>query len=123
MVVRIRSISVLQGSVTPNALNSEVNIINLPNQSYHFILEGFVSLQNMASDDAVTIRCYVAVDGTNQVKSDEASFTGAQSVPVVRIPAVTLAYNSKPRITVTQTAGSTLKSFPYTIIIEYLEEL
>jgi hypothetical protein len=123
VVVRIRSISVLQGSVTPNALNSEVNIINLPNQSYHFILEGFVSLQNMASDDAVTIRCYVAVDGTNQVKSDEASFTGAQSVPVVRIPAVTLAYNSKPRITVTQTAGSTLKSFPYTIIIEYLEEL
>jgi hypothetical protein len=123
VVVRIRSISVLQGSVTPSALNSEVNIINLPDQSYHFILEGFVSLQNMASDDAVTIRCYVAVDGTNQVKSDEASFTGAQSVPAVRIPAVTLAYNSKPRITVTQTAGSTLKSFPYTIIIEYLEEL
>jgi hypothetical protein len=123
VVVRIRSISVLQGSVTPSALNSEVDIVNLPSQSYHFILEGFVSLQNMASDDAVTIRCYVAVDGTNQVKSDEATFTGAQAVPAVRIPAVTLAYNSKPRITVTQTAGSTLKSFPYTIIIEYLEEL
>jgi hypothetical protein len=118
VVVRIRSISVLQGSVTPSALNSEVDIVNLPSQSYRF-----VSLQNMASDDAVTIRCYVAVDGTNQVKSDEATFTGAQAVPAVRIPAVTLAYNSKPRITVTQTAGSTLKSFPYTIIIEYLEEL
>jgi hypothetical protein len=93
----------------------------LADQSDDFILEGQVSLQNMDSDDAVTLRVYVAVDGTNQVKSDEMSFSGAQDVPMVRVPAVTLAYNAKPRVTVTQTAGSTLKSFPYTFIVQVME--
>jgi hypothetical protein len=123
MVVRVLKIDVKQGSVTPSALNTETDIINLPDQSYRFILEGYISLQNMASDDAVTLRTYLAVDGVNQVKSDEASFSGVQSIPVVRIPAMTLEKNMKPRVTVTQTAGSTIKSYPYTIIIEYLEEL
>jgi hypothetical protein len=74
----------------------------------------------MASGDTVVTRVYLAVDGTNQVKSDEITFSGAQSIPVVRIPAVTLAYNAKPRITVTQTAG-TLRAFPYTVIYQVME--
>jgi hypothetical protein len=77
----------------------------------------------MASDDTVILRTYIAVDGTNQIKADELSFTGAQDIPVVRIPALTLAYNAKPRITVTQTAGTTLKSFPYTIIYQIMETI
>jgi hypothetical protein len=74
----------------------------------------------MASGDTVILRIYIAVDGTNQIKADELSFTGAQDIPIVRIPALTLAYNAKPRITVTQTAG-TLRSFPYTIIYQIME--
>jgi hypothetical protein len=120
MPVRIRTKQRLQGSVTPSALNTETNIINLSDQSDDFILEGFISLRNLASGDSVILRSYVAVDGTNQDKSDELSFSGAQSIPVVRIPATTLAYNAKPRITVTQTAG-TLRAFPYTIILQIME--
>jgi hypothetical protein len=118
--VRIKSKTRLQGSVTPSTLNTETDIINLADQSDDFILEGQISLQNMASGDAVVLRIYLAVDGTNQVKSDEMTFSGAQTIPVVKIPAITLAYNSKPRITVTQTAG-TLRAFPYSIIYQVME--
>jgi hypothetical protein len=54
------------------------------------------------------------------MKTDELTFTGAQDIPVVRIPALTLAYNAKFRSTVTQTAG-TLRAFPYTIIYQVME--
>jgi hypothetical protein len=99
----------------------ETNIINLAAQSNDYIIEGFVSLQNMAAGDMVVIRTYIAVDGTNQVKSDELTFSDAQSIPVVRIPAHTLLYNNKFRVTVTQIAGSTLKSFPYSFLQETME--
>ena len=120
MPVRIKSKTRLQGSVTPSALNTETDIVNLGAQSDDFILEGQISLQNMASGDTVVLRIYLAVDGTNQVKSDEMSFSGAQTIPVVKIPAITLAYNSLPRITVKQTAG-TLRAFPYTVIYQVTE--
>ena len=74
----------------------------------------------MASGDSVVIRVYVAVDGTNQVKADELTFDGAQTIPVVRIPAHTLLYNSKFRVTVTQTAG-TLRAYPYSFLQETME--
>jgi hypothetical protein len=67
------------------------------------------------------IRTYIAVDGANQKKTDEMTFSGTQDIPVVRIPALTLAYNAKFRVTVTQTAGTTLKAFPYTIIYQVME--
>jgi hypothetical protein len=50
------------------------------------------------------------------------TFTGTQDIPVVRIPAVTLAYNAKFRVTVTQTAG-TLRAFLYTIIYQMMETI
>jgi hypothetical protein len=111
----------LQGSVTPSALNQETDIINLGDQLEDFILEGQISLQNMDINDIVILRAYIAVDGTNQVKSDEITFVGKQTIPVVRVPATTLAYNEKPRITVTQTAGTTIKSFPYTFIYQVMK--
>jgi len=120
MVVRIKTKQRLQGTVTPSALNTETNVINLGDQTDDFILEGTISLQNLASGDTVVLRTYVAVDGVNQVKSDELTFSGAQSIPVVRIPAMTLAYNSHPRVTVTQTAG-TVRAYPYTIILQIME--
>jgi len=74
----------------------------------------------MASGDTVVIRTYIAVDGTNQVKSDELTFSGSQAIPAVRIPAHTLLYNNKFKVTVTQTAG-TLRSFPYSFLLELME--
>jgi hypothetical protein len=121
MPVRIKSKTRLQGSVTPSALNTETDIVNLADQSDDYIVEGQISLQNMASDDTVVIRTYIAVDGVNRKKADEMTFTGAQDIPVVRIPALTLAYNAKFRATITQTAGTTLKAFPYTIICQEME--
>jgi hypothetical protein len=120
MPVRIKSKTRLQGSVTPSALNTETNIVNLADQTDDYIVEGQISLQNLASGDTVVIRTRIAVDGTNQIKSDEMTFTGTQDIPVVRIPALTLAYNAKFRATVTQTAG-TLRAFPYTIIYQVME--
>jgi hypothetical protein len=120
MPVRIKSKTRLQGSVTPSALNTETDIVNLADQSDDYIAEGQVSLQNLASGDTVRLRTYIAVDGVNQKKADEMTFTGIQDIPVVRIPAITLAYNAKFKLTVTQTAG-TLRAFPYTIIYQVME--
>jgi len=120
MPVRIRLKQRLQGSVTPTALNVETDVINLPNQDDDYIVEGQISLQNMASGDSVEIRVYIAVDGTNQVLSDKMTFTGAQEIPVVRIVAHSLLYNAKFRVTVKQTAG-TLRAFPYAFLVEVME--
>jgi len=120
MPVRIRFKQRYQGSVTPSALNTETDIINLPNQDDDYIIEGQVSLQNMGSGDSVELRAYIAVDGTNQRLVDKMTFTGAQEIPVVRVVAHTLAYNAKFRVTVKQTAG-TLRAFPYTFILQVME--
>jgi len=118
--VRIASKTRYQGAVTPTALNTETDIVNLPDQSDDYIIEGQISLRNMAAGDAVTIKTYIAVDGTTQELSDSLDFAGAQDIPVVRILAHTLLYNAKFRVTVTQTAG-TLRSFPYSILLELME--
>jgi hypothetical protein len=119
--VRIRSKTRLQGSVTPTALNAETDIVNLPDQYDDYIVEGMVSLRNMESGDSVIIRIYVAVDGATLDKVDELATSGPQDLPVVRIPAATIPYNGKFRVTITQTAGSTLKSFPYVFIVQVTE--
>jgi hypothetical protein len=123
MPVRIKTKLRLAGSVTPSALNTETDIVNLDVQSNDYIVEGYITLRNMSSNDAVIIREYIVVDGTNSDKSDELSISGTPSVPVVRVPAMTLPYNAKFRVTVTQTAGSTVKSFPYVFIVQILEEI
>ena len=120
MPVRIRSKTRLQGSVTPTALNTETDIINLPDQYDDYIVEGTISLRNMATGDGVTLRIYVAVDGVTQDIVDEVSFSGPQSIPVVRVPATTVPYNGKFRVTVMQTAG-TPRSFPYAFIVQVME--
>ncbi len=122
MPVRIKQKIRLQGSVTPSALNTETDIVNLGNQTDDYIIEGQIDLSNMASGDTVIIRPYIAVDGTNQRKSDELSFSGPQPIPVVRVLAHTIAYNGKFRVTVTQTSG-TLRSFPYTFIVQVMETI
>lgn len=118
--VRIASKTRYQGSVTPSDLGVETDIINLADQSDDYIIEGQISLQNMASGDSVEIKTYIAVDGTNQVVSDTLTFTDAQNIPVVRIVAHTLLYNAKFRVTINQTAG-TLRAYPYSFLLQVME--
>jgi len=120
MPVRIKSKTRYQGSVTPSALNTETDIINLADQTDDYIIEGQIDLSNMADGDEVIIRVYIAVDGTNQRKADELKFIGSQDVPVVRVPAVTCLYNAKFRVTITQTAG-TLRTFNYSFLLQLME--
>jgi hypothetical protein len=74
----------------------------------------------MASGDAVVIKTYIAVDGANQKQVDQITLTGAQTIPVVRIPSCTVAYNGKFRVTITQTSG-TIRSYPYSFIVQIME--
>jgi len=118
--VRIAAKTRYQDTITPPALNTETDIINLADQTDDYIIEGQVSLQNMAAGDAVELKVYIAVDGVNQVVSDKLTFTDAQEIPVVRVVAHTLLYNAKFRVTVNQTAG-TLRAYPYSLLMQVME--
>lgn len=122
MPVRIRTKTRYQGYVTPSDINVETTIIELSDQPDDYIVEGCISLQNMSAEDLTTVRTYIAVDGTNQMKVDEMLFAGPQDIPVVRIPATTIAYNGKFKVTVTQHSG-TVKSYPYNFIVQVMEVL
>jgi len=122
MPVRIREKVRVQGSVTPPALNTETDLINLADQTDDYIIEGQIDLSKLASGDVVVIRVYIAVDGVNQRLSDEITFSGAQAVPIVRIMAHTILYNGKFRVTVTQTAG-TLRTIYYSFLYQIMETI
>jgi hypothetical protein len=123
MPVRIRTKLKFRGTVTPQSLNAETDVISLQTQPNDYIIEGFISLRNMESDDMVTVREYVAIDGINIDLSDEITIAGILHVPVVRIPAMTLPNDAKFRVTVTQISGTTVKSFPYVFILQAIEEI
>jgi len=120
MPVRIKSKTRVQGSVTPTAIGEETTVFSLDNQSDDFILEGFISLRELAQGDEVILRMYIAVDGSTSELADEIKLTGPITPSVLRVPAMTLAYNSKPRVTVTQTSG-TLRTIRFTFIYQVME--
>jgi hypothetical protein len=120
MPVRIKSKTRVQGSVTPTALGAETNVFSLDDQSDDFILEGFISLRELAQGDEVVLRMYIAVDGSTRELADEIKVLGPVTPSVFRVPAMTLAYNSKPRVTVTQTSG-TLRTIRFTFIYQVME--
>ena len=120
MPVRIKSKDRIQGSVKPSDLNVETDLINLADQDDDYIVEGAIDLRELADGDSVEIKVYVAVDGATQSLSDKMSLSGPLDIPVVRIPACTLPYNAKFRVTVTQTAG-TLRTFYYCFIVQVME--
>jgi len=107
------------GTVTPSALNTETDVINLPSQSDDYIVEGYIDLSALASGDVVVIKEYIAVDGVNQRLFSNVTISGPLSEPVIRFHAKTVPYNGLYRVTITQTQG-TLRSFPYVFIVEVL---
>jgi len=122
MPVRIRTKTRYQGSVTPPALNTETDIINLADQTDDYIVEGQIDLSALASGDVVEIKVYIAVDGVTQRLVDRMEFRDAQDIPVVRVVAHVLLYNARFRVTITQTAG-TLKTIYYSFLVQIMETI
>ena len=122
MVIVVASKSRYVGSVTPPALNTETTVVEIPAQTDDYIVEGYISLQNLASGDTVVIREYIAVDGVNYVQFVSVTYSGAVENPAVRFHAKLFTYNMKYKVTVTQTGG-TLRSYPYGFILEVLGEM
>jgi hypothetical protein len=119
MPVVIASKTRYSGTVSPPALNTETTVVEITAQSDDYIVSGWIDLGALASGDAVTIRVYVAVDGTNYRTYATASYTGPVSDPIVRIHEMQLLYTMKYKVTITQTSG-TLRSFPYGFILEVM---
>jgi hypothetical protein len=121
MPVRIKSKTRIQDVIPIENLNSEYQV-SVHSQADDYIIEAQISLQNMQSGDAIIVRTYISVDGVSKYKSDEFTFSGAQDIPVVRIPAVTLPYNGDFTFSVIQTSG-TPRNIPYTLILQLMETI
>jgi hypothetical protein len=119
MPVIIASKTKYTGTATPSALNTETTVVEITAQSDDYIVEGWIDLRNLSSGDAVTLREYIAIDGVNYRTFITAQYSGAVSDPVIRFHAKTLPSTAKYKVTITQTAG-TLRSFPYSFILEVM---
>lgn len=108
-------------NATPAAvtLNSETNIFNIVAQAADYILEGYISLQNMttAAGDVTVVTEYIAVDGTNFEIFNQTTFTGTQTAPVLRFHGKLMELNTLYKVTVKQTAG-TARSYPNSSVLQ-----
>jgi hypothetical protein len=82
-------------------------------------VEGWIDLGALDSGDAVIVREYIAVDGVNYRTFVTVTYSGPVSDPIVRFHSKQLTYNMKYKVTITQISG-TLRSFPYSFILEVL---
>jgi len=105
-----------QDIVSISDLNVETNVINFPEKSDDYVVEGFIDLSNMQSGDEVIIREYVAVDGANSKVFTYITLRNAQTEPILKFPPRRIPYNGLYKVTITQTKG-TVRSFPYCFIV------
>ena len=120
MPVVIASKSRYSGSVTPPALNAETTVLEVIGQSDDYIVEGYIDVSQLASGDALEIREYIAVDGVNYQLFLRTTLSGPVTEPVLRLHTKTLLAPMKYKVTVVQTAGSSLKTFPYGFVVEVM---
>jgi hypothetical protein len=120
MPVIIQSKTRYTGTVSLSALNTETTIIEITAQSDDYIVEGWLDISALASGDALVIKEYVAVDGTNyQLFLPPVTYNEPTDAPVIRFHSKQLTYNMKYKVTITQTSG-TIRSFPYGFLLEVL---
>ena len=120
MPVRVASKQDYAGTLSPSALNTEYDVVNIGAQSDDYLIEGYLDLGELAGGDAVVLKEYLAVDGTNFRLFNKATLEGPLEVPVVRYHTKLLYKNVLYKLTLTQTKG-TLRSFPYAFILQVLE--
>jgi hypothetical protein len=118
MAIIIQSKDRYVGNVMPADLNVETTVVEITAQSDDYMVEGYISLRNLASGDSVILREYIAVDGVNyDLFLPPITYNGPVDAPVIRFHMKLFTYNMKYKVTITQVAG-TLRSFPYAFIKE-----
>ncbi len=126
MAIIVSSKTDTAGSVTPSALSTETALYTPGVQTDDALIEGEVSLQNMATGDTVVVTEYISVDGTNYEVLNQQSFVGAQADPAARFVGKMIGPKTTGtgggqlwKATVNQTAG-TLRAFPFWFVLELL---
>lgn len=103
------------GYVEPSGIDVETTIFEVYAETKQYIVEGYISLQEMQSGDSVIIREYLATDGTNYQKYAELALVGVQSEPTISIHTKMLNPQVKYRLTITQKSG-TVRRFYYSFV-------
>jgi hypothetical protein len=119
MPIIIASKTRYSGSVTPPSLNTETTVIEITAQSDDYMVEGYLDLGALASEDTLVVKEYMAVDGVNYRTIYTVTYLGPVSDPIIRFHTKILLYNMKYKVTINQTTG-TIRTIPYAIIVEVL---
>jgi len=126
MPIVVASKADTKGTVTPSGLNVETTVYAPGVQGDDAIVEGEVSLQNLAAADTVVVTEYMSVDGTNFEILNQQTFSGVQAEPAIRL--VTKLIGPKTggtgggqvyKVTVKQTAG-TARAYPFWFVLQVL---
>jgi len=103
------SITPYDGSVSPSALNSETEVVNISDTDFY--IQGYIDLSVLQSGDEVVIKEYIVIEsGGSPILYGKRTFSGVQEEPLVRFHNKMAPYGYK--VTITQTAG-TLRTFKY----------
>jgi hypothetical protein len=119
MPVVVASKSRFYGTVTPSDLNVEMTVVEVGAQSDDYIVEGYIDVSQLQTGDALEIREYIAVDGSNYQLFLRTTLSDPVSEPVIRFHAKTFVFLMKYKVTVVQTSGA-LRSLPYGFVLEVL---
>jgi hypothetical protein len=116
LAIIVTTSSAFENSVTPSGLNSETNIVNLPLTGgiTPYIVEGYVDLTNMAAGDTTVITEYVVLSNGGTAKQlNQSTYSGVQTSPEIHATSKIAKFGYK--LTVNQTAGGTVRAYPYTL--------
>jgi hypothetical protein len=119
MPVIIQSKNRYSGTITLSDLNVETIVIEVDAQQDDYIVEGYIDLSALQTDDNLIVKEYIAVDGVNYELFLTTSYLGTPSNPVIRFHSKQFTYDMKYKVTVTQTSG-TPRSFAYRFLLEIL---
>lgn len=111
MPVVVDSIYTETSYVQPSGLNVETTVFEVVGEAKTYILEGYLSLQELQSGDTVTITEYIAVDGTNYQRYLSFTYSGQLAEPIYSFHVKTLPPLVRYRLTVRQTAGTIRKYY------------
>ena len=118
MVLQVESRTVYKDSVTPGNLDVETDVVSIVAQAEIYMVEGYIDLVNLASNDVLVVREYLSADDVNERKYAKNTYSDAQDSPIVRFHTKTT--QGPYKITIEQTAG-TLRAVPYWVVREQME--
>jgi len=109
------------GTYSPAVLNTTYTwyTIAAGAEADAFIIEGYIDLRSMASGDAVTLTENINVDGNSLQPFQQNTYSGAQSIPVIRFFSKTIAKVGGYSLQINQTTG-TLRSYDYAVILQVM---